>query len=392
MRYYEDTKYYHFSTNPATDSEERSIILEEHLEYARDFMSSSFRPADNTKDNIIKYSAIAVFVIAVILMVTFSMNGMVGYGVCTFGGLFVLLGILSLVPAKPAMNMDLPGKAQLPKGVAGTIMILLGLVVIVPAVIAPVVGFTKAAVGGGAAAFVLVGLFFVVYTCIGIARHSKASQETVNATCIGYIKMIDGSDSKTSHAHNLVVTGTPVYEYYYNGQTYKAFQEDDIRTGRLSPEVGETVEVGIMPDDPYAIFFRKNTGAKVFAFVMSFLAIAAGIGLFCFLPNVSDKNGFAVNTMGGQVMLAKAEIDDKTIEGYIGTDEFTIEYATVTSVEGNYVYLSNDTKRKVSKDDKDRYHEGTAVYLVLPEDGGSGMLIIADEWEYTGSHEVIGLE
>ena len=32
MRYYEDTKYYHFSTNPATDSEERSIILEEHLE------------------------------------------------------------------------------------------------------------------------------------------------------------------------------------------------------------------------------------------------------------------------------------------------------------------------------------------------------------------------
>lgn len=392
MRYYEDTSYYHFSTSPTTDAEERSVILQERLEYTRELFGSSFKPADNAKDNILKYGALAVFILAVILLIVFSTNGMVGGVLYTFGGMFVLFGIMAAIPAKPAANIDLPGKAKLPKGVGSTFMILFGLAVIVPAAIAPAFGYAKSAAISTAAFFLLGGLFFAIYTCIGIARYSKATKETVSGKCIGYIKMVDSSDNNHSHAHSMVVTGAPVYEYYYQGQEYRAFQEDDIRTGRLSPEVGESVELGVMPDDPYAVFYRKNTGAKIFAFVMSLLAIGAGIVIACFVPAMSDSGGFAVNTMGGQVQLAKAQIDDETIEGYIGTDEFTIEYATVTSVKGNFIYLSNDTKRKVSSEDKDRYSEGTGVYVVFPEGSDSAMLIIADEWEYVGSHEVIGLE
>ena len=394
MRYYEDTSYYHFSTSPTTDAEERSIILEERLEYTRELFGSSFKPADNAKDNILKYGALAVFILAVILCIVFSTNGIVGGVLYTFGGMFVIFGIMYAIPAKPAMNMDLPGQAKIPKPVGSTFMILIGLAVIVPAAIAPVFGFTKSAAISAAAFFLLGGLFFAVYTCVAIARYSKASKETVPAKCIGYIKMVNSSDSSHghSHTHTMVVTGAPVFEYYYQGQEYRAFQEDDVKTGRLSPEVGETVELGIMPDDPYAIFYRKNTGAKVFAFIMSLLAIGAGIVIACFVPTMSDSGGFAVNTMGGQVMLAKAQIDDETIEGYIGTDDFTIEYSTVTSKKGNFIYLSNDTKRKVTDEDLDRYSVGTGVYVVLPEGSDSGMLIIADEWEYVGSHEVIGLE
>ena len=392
MRYYEDTRYYHFSTSPTTDAEERSIILEERLEYSKELFGSSFKPADNAKDNVLKYGALAVFVLAVILLIVFSTNGMVGAGLYTFGGMFVIFGIMYAIPAKPAMEMDLPGKAKVPKGVGSTFMILIGLAVIIPAAIAPAFGFAKSVAISTAAFFLLGGLFFAVYTCIGIARFSKASKETVSGKCIGYIKMIDSSNSGQSHSHTMVVTGAPVYEYYYQGQEYRAFQEDDVRTGRLTPEVGETVELGVMPDDPYAVFYRKNTGAKIFAFTMSLLAIAAGIVIACFIPTMSDAGGFSVGTMGGQVMLAKAQIDDETIEGYIGTDEFTIEYATVTSIKGNDIYLSNDTKRKVTNEDKDRYSVGTGVYVVLPEGSDSAMLIIADEWEYVGSHEVIGLE
>ena len=96
--------------------------------------------------------------------------------------------------------------------------------------------------------------------------------------------------------------------------------------------------------------------------------------------------------MGGQVNLAKAQIDDETIEGYLGTDKYTVEYATVTSIKGNYIYLSNDSKRKITDEDLDRYSVGAGVYLAIPEGEDTGLIIIADEWEYVGSHEVIGLE
>ena len=181
MRYYEDTSYYHFSTSPTTDAEERSVILEERLEYTRELFGSSFKPADNAKDNVLKYGARVVFILAVILLIVFSTNGMVGGVLYTFGGMFVLFGIMAAIPAKPAMNMDLPGKAKLPRGVGSVFMILFGLAVIVPAAIAPAFGFAKSAAISAAAFFLLGGLFFAIYTCIGIARYSKASKETVPA-------------------------------------------------------------------------------------------------------------------------------------------------------------------------------------------------------------------
>ena len=145
MRYYDDTGYYHFSTSPTTDAEERSIILQERLEYTRELFGSSFRPADNAKDNVLKYGALGVFILAVILLILFSTNGMVGGVLYTFGGMFLIFGIMYAIPAKPAMNMDLPGQAKIPKPVGSTFMILIGLAVIVPAAIAPAFGFTKSA-------------------------------------------------------------------------------------------------------------------------------------------------------------------------------------------------------------------------------------------------------
>ena len=208
--------------------------------------------------------------------------------------------------------------------------------------------------------------------------------------------MVEGSNNSNSNIHNnrYYITGAPVFEYSINGVTYQAFQENNMRTGKLTPYVGDVVELGVHPDDPYAVFYHRNTGAKIFAIVLSLIVLAAGIVLFCLVPTVNDNGGFVVNTMGGQTMLAKAKFDDKTIAKYI-TGDYTIEYVTVTAAydrDGSpVVELSNGKGLILKEDEKDKYPVGTNVYVVKPVDGSAGLNFIAEEWEYSGTHEVKGL-
>ena len=388
MRYYEDTNYYYFSTEPSTDELERAIVIENSKEYFKQMMSEGLRPEKSAYMNIVKYSVLAVFLGAVALMIFFSSTKNVAGVLYTFAGLFIAFGIFALFPSKKPVQ-DLPGRAKLPRVLGGAIPMLIGLAVLIPAVMARVWGFSKAMVAGGASWFVIAALFFIFYTVSQIVRQNKTSGHTVTGKCIGYVKMLD-SDSNNSSVRTVI--GAPVFKYSYSGETYKAFQDDNMRTGVLKPAVGESIELNIDTSDPYNICYRKNTGARVFAFVMSFIALAVGIGLFCYLPNVNDDQGVSVGTMGGQVRLAKAKFDDDLIESYAKTSDFTIGYYTVvsTSEQGDSVIveLSNGKKRTIPASDKDKYYDGAGVYIVKPADGSGGFSFMADEWEYTGSHEV----
>lgn len=395
MRFHEGLKAYYFSTNPETDSEERSIIYEQTKDYLKDYVRTAFKPADTTGGTVKKLLPIVLFGIIVALLIIFSINKMVSALIFTFGAFFVLLGIAFFLPGNKDEEPDeLPQHAKVPKALPGAASIAFGLGVIVPAFAAPTIGYAKAMVAGAGTWFVLGGIFFIVYTVIGFMRFSKASKNTVQGRCIGYIKQIESSKSDTTHHTRLYIIGTPVFEYTINGVTYQAFQEDNMRTGKLTPYVGDTVELGVMPDDPYAVFYHKNIGAKIFAIVMSVIVLAAGIFLFCMVPKVNDNGGFVVNTMGGQTMLAKAKFDDKTIAKYI-TGDYTIEYVTVTGTHETNgmpaVDLSNGRGLILQEKEKDKYPVGTELYVVYPVDGSACLNLRADEWEYAGSHEVTGL-
>ena len=395
MRFREDTKAYYFSTNYETDSEERSIIYEQTKDYLKGYLHTTFKPADTTGGTVKKFLPIVIFAIAVVLLIIFSINKMIPALIFTFGGVFILFGIAFFLPGnKDEETPELPQHSKVPKAIPGAAIIAFGLGVIVPAVFAPSIGYAKAMAAGCGTWFVLGGLFFIVYTIVGYLRFSKASKNTVQGKCIGYIKQIESSKSDTTNHHRLFIIGTPVFEYTINGVAYQAFQEDNMRTGKLTPYVGDTVELGVMPDDPYAVFYHKNTGAKIFAIVMSVIVLAAGIFVFCMLPSINDNGGFVVNTMGGQTMLAKAKFDDKTIAKYI-TGDYTIEYVTVTAaydLDGSpVVELSNGKGLKLKEDERDKYPVGAAVYVVKPVDGSAGLNFRAEEWEYAGSHEVTGL-
>ena len=204
--------------------------------------------------------------------------------------------------------------------------------------------------------------------------------------------MIEGGNNDNNvHSQRLFIVGAPVFEYTINGVTYQAFQEDNMKTGKLTPYVGDTVELGVMPDDPYAVFYHKNIGAKIFAIALSVLILAAGIFLFCMVPTVNDNGGFVVTTMGGQSRLSKAKFDDKTIAKYISGD-YTIEYVTVTGTHENNgmpaVDLSNGRGLILQENEKDKYPVGTELYVVYPVDGSAGLNLRAEDWEYAGTREV----
>ena len=397
MRFREDLKAYYFSTNHETDSEERSIIYEQTKDYLKEYLHTTFKPADTTGGTVKKFLPIVIFAIAVVLLIIFSINKMIPALIFTFGGVFILFGIAFFLPGnKDEETPELPQHSKVPKAIPGAAIIAFGLGVIVPAVFAPSIGYAKAMAAGCGTWFVLGGLFFIVYTIVGYLRFSKASKNTVQGKCIGYIKMVDGDNNNSSTINHprYFITGTPVFEYTINGVTYQAFQEDNMRTGKLTPYVGDTVELGVMPDDPYAVFYHKNTGAKIFAIVMSVIVLAAGIFVFCMLPSINDNGGFVVNTMGGQTRLAKAKFDDTTIAKYI-TGDYTIEYVTVTGTHETNgmpaVDLSNGRGLILQEKDKDKYPVGTELYVVYPADGSASLNFRAEEWEYSGTHEVKGL-
>ncbi|MBO4450584.1 MAG: hypothetical protein J5777_08350 [Clostridiales bacterium] len=396
MRFREDVKAYYFTTSPSSSRDELSDIYQQEKEYLKEYAGSMFGPEDTTADTVKKYVPLVMFLAAVVLLIVFSMKRMVGGILFTFGGVFVLIGILFLLPGKKTAPVELPNQGKMPKGLMAAFCILIGLAVIVPAFIAPSFGYGKSFALSGGAWFVLGGLFFISYTIVGLIRHITAFKNPVTGKCIGYIKMISGGTNDNQyHYQRVFVTGTPVFEYSIGGTTYQAFQEDNMRTGMLTPAVGETVELGVLPGDPYAVYYHKNTAAKIFCVALALVAIGAGIFILCNLPKINDNNGFSVNTMGGQVKIAKAKFDDKTIAKYLSTDDYTIEYLTIKSVyqvDGVPVMeLSNGRKFRISDKEKDKYYEGRELYLISPNDGSTGVNFIADDWEYAGTREVKGL-
>lgn len=393
MRFYEDLRAYYFSTDPVTDPDERSLIFDQCKAYVKEYAKGFFRFEDTASGNVKKFLPVVLFGIALVLLIFFSVNKMIPALLFTFGGLFVLFGIAFFLPWKEDKQIELPQTSKIPRAVPGIAAISFGLGVIVPAAAAPVFGYSKAMVAGGATWFVTGGLVFIVYFVISLMRFSRASRNKVYGKCIGYIKMIDSNSNSNTRYSAYRIIGAPVFEYRIDGITYRAFQEDNMRTGRLTPDVGETVELGVLPDDPYAVFYHRNTGARIFVLVMSLLVLAAGVFLFSMLPKVNDDNGFVVSSMGGITRLAKAKFDDKTIEKYISSD-YTIEYVKVTAaydLEGIPVAeLSNGTGIKLKEDEREKYPVGTEIYIVKPIDGSPGLNFRAEEWEYSGSREVKG--
>lgn len=392
MRLRDNYDYYYFSTEPVSDEEERSEIINQQRLYAKEIMLDSLRPSDDPVENIKKYFPIGVFFLAVILMFVFSFMKMVAPIVYTFGGVFVFFGIMAAIPGnknKPLYD-DVPQNAKLPKWIVSPMVILIGLAIIIPELIVSEIGHAGALVTMAGLGFGFAGILMIAITISGFIKLRSYSEE-VNASCIGYLKSTSSSRDDTGGM--IFIIGTPVFEYYYNGQTYKAFQVDDFRGGRLKPERGGTVQIKVNPDDPEDIMFSKSIAGKVLVIFLALLSLGASVFLFSRLTSVSDE-GYHVTTLGGKVGDTRAEFNDDTIAKHLSTDNYTIRYVTVESKYREddqwLLDLSDGTTIGITDDVAYRYEEGTSFYNIKPADGSAGINFMADEYRYTGSREVIG--
>lgn len=393
MRFTDNYDFYYFSTQPVSDAEEMSEIYTQQREYVKGFMIKSFTPSDDPVENIKKFVPVGIFLLAVAAMIICAMNKLVTPVIYIFGGVFILFGILGLISSggNDQLYDGVPQTGKMPPKLGGMIALVIGLSVIAPEIFVSQLGSAKVLMIMGACGFGFVGLLFIGITIGGFIRNAKCYDEEANATCIGYLKSISSSNDEGSG--HIYVIGVPVFEYYYNGQTYKAFQLGDMRSGRLSPECGSNVQIKVNSNDPEDILFHKNIGAKIFAIVLSLIAIVCSIFLFKMLPNVQDSS-FRATTLGGDVGDTREPFDDETIAKYLSTDDYTINYYTVVDQyredDVMVIEVNDGLKIGVKDEDADRYAEGTSFYYIKPNDGSGAVSFRADEYVYTGSHQVIG--
>ena len=396
MRFTGNYDYYFFSEQPVSDAEERSEIYTQQRNQAMGFMRNAFTPSDDPVENIKKFVPLGLFIFAVFAMIICSVNKMVTPIVYIFGGVFVAFGIMGLLSKGTDNSMydGVPQTGKMPGWLGGAIAMIIGLSVIIPELFVSKIGSAKVLMTICGCGFGFAGLLFIGISIGGFIRNAVCYKEEVNARCIGYLKSTANSES--GGRSHLYVVGVPVFEYYYNGQTYQAFQLGDMRSGKLSPDFGSTVTIKVNADDPEDILFHKNIGAKIFAIILSLISIAVAVFIFYMMPTASDAD-FHVSTLGGVVEETadpRMAFDDDTIAQYLSTSDFTINYLTVEDKyrEGDVMVIevSNGEKIGVKDEDADRYDEGTSFYYVTPNDGGRAISFRADEYVYTGSHRVIG--
>ena len=99
------------------------------------------------------------------------------------------------------------------------------------------------------ALFSLAGLLLIVSRLLISSRKRRTCTEAVSARCIMHKCHFDDNDDNNSR-RRLVIC--PVYEYYFDGMTYYA-QEDDYSNVNV-PELGERTELLINPCEPYDFF------------------------------------------------------------------------------------------------------------------------------------------
>lgn len=126
----------------------------------------------------------------------------------------------------------------------------------------------------------MIGLFIImlIKTIGYIFVRQTVYRQTVDATCIGYIRTYESASNES-----LTPVYAPVYDYSYEGVRYQAFPDIMDRGTDGTVQVGSSCKIGIDPNRPACV----NCNAKRYVVTMSVFALmflAAAIILFVLLP------------------------------------------------------------------------------------------------------------
>lgn len=138
----------------------------------------------------------------------------------------------------------------------------------------------------GVAISVLLGCFAIfgvsmLIASVKIIKSRSGCDIKLYGKCIGYLYHIKKTTNNRITTHRLVVEGVPVFEYYYNGRTYRATDDAYSQNTSRFPEVNETQEIWIKTDNDGTIYTnnsrRGNINQIVAVVVMIALCVAISV-------------------------------------------------------------------------------------------------------------------
>ena len=182
---------------------------------------------------------IIIFLVGVVSMVIFSFIPPVM--IMMFFGMIGALGIYSLKNLNQVESESLIASKK-----AGPIlMVILGVVGIVSGLAGLFLGLAKCILLLGILMFISVGIFFVVSIIWNLNSKKFKYKEKIYARCVGYARRIRKTESSKRRRASYYLESSPIFEYDYKGEHYRACY--DVMTRSLDCQVnyGENVLIDI---------------------------------------------------------------------------------------------------------------------------------------------------
>lgn len=401
MRYNPDNFMWIYDNRQFLSQDEERMLIAEHRKNITERKMRLIESPGNAVSpakNVFGIIAAFVFISLIAGFVIALKMGYPAIGVILFGSVFFLAGLMTVCGGNTA-NVNSSSTAMSSR-MSGLMFMMIGLIIIVPMALIPVIGPARAFIGLGAGLFAGTGLFFSADVVMQIRRTSEQYGEPVWACCIGYARSIH------SHKHSRSTLRThEIFEYDYNGERWQAINPVSSGRDALLP-IGACVDVRIhpkKPDEPvYAADNRSNLKENIamLAFTMIFVIVGIGLLIFAAVGDVDDSQfqyENRLNTAQSSLANGKHALTDEMIWEKIGDHEthwIIAKYQVTDKYQeedsGYVIEFSDGMLYSATKSVWDTYDIGVQFYQISNADTEEIYAVYrCEQWEYTGEHSVV---
>jgi len=295
---------------------------------------------------------------------------------------------------------------------SGILIGILGLAAVIPLCLSFKIGIRNSMMLMLTAMFLVIGIYLIVGSIKSFSSNQPRYSEEINAEAIAYVRTVGDTGNSTAGAQiqtagKVLIRTSPLFEYTYMGQTYKATYDRPIDGCNADIDLGPT-KICIDPDHPEDIGHQSaKVGAKgVLGAIICIVMVVFLIGAYVML-NTQPAEPAAQAGNGSIFEISEEEITDEMVDARIhsivGYEDCVWYYkkmhVTITTYDsGNYSIELEDPAFPSICDEHDAsyWHDELLVFYAVEEyEGSDGIIRLertpllyfnADEHTYIGAH------
>ena len=243
----------------------------------------------------------------IVTCIVVFLGAVIGKPMIAFAGVFLglaFLGFYSAIAGTGRGSTYYGGSNSSSTRKAGIILGIVGLAGSVPLFFYKILGTKGAFILAGAALFATVGLYLIIGFIGSLFTNKKKYTEKVDAECVGYSRIIETASSRTRSGYGsqrFRVMTSPVFEYTYQGRSYKAIYDRLIDGTNADVDMGPAT-IFINPDHPDEIG-HKAPSVQVKGLLMGVVSIAVSAMLVFALINtdVASRENIVPGSSKGSI-------------------------------------------------------------------------------------------